>query len=77
MTYVIALIIFKSVWGLLIFIAMVAQILFADKSKRKAGVITNLLVITPFVVVLGLFYLERWGGTYESTGAMNSRLNCY
>ena len=67
MTYVIALIIFKSIWGLLIFIAMVAQILFADKSKRKAGLITNLLVITPFVVVLGLFYLRRWGGTYEST----------
>ena len=69
MTQYIAIIIFKSAWGLLIFIALVAQILFVDKSKRKASLITHLLVVTPFVVVPGLFYLERWGGTYESTGA--------
>jgi protein-S-isoprenylcysteine O-methyltransferase Ste14 len=64
MTQYIAIIIFKSTWGLLFLIALVAQILFADKSKRKAGLFTNLLVITPFVVVLGLFYLERWVGIY-------------
>ena len=69
MTQQIAVIIFKFVWGLLVFIALLAQILFDNKSKRKADLITNLLVITPFVVVLGLFYLRRWGGTYESTTA--------
>ena len=68
MTQQIAVIIFKSTWGLLFLIAMLAQILFANKSKRKAGLIANLLVIIPFVVVLGLFYLERYfGSVYMST----------
>ena len=68
MTQYIAIILFKSAWGLLIFIALVAQILFADKSRIKAGLITNLLVIIPFVFVLGLFYLERYfGSVYMST----------
>ena len=68
MTPQINIIIFKSAWGLLFLIAMVAQILFAKKSKRKAGLLTNLLVIIPFVVVLGLFYLERYfGSVYMST----------
>ena len=62
-----ALIIFESSWGLLLFIAVLAQILFEDKPKKKAGVITNLLVITPFVVVFGLFYLRAYFGIYEST----------
>jgi protein-S-isoprenylcysteine O-methyltransferase Ste14 len=49
---------------------LVAQILFADKSKIKAGPLTNLLVVTPFVVVYGLFYLRRYfGGIYLSTPA--------
>jgi protein-S-isoprenylcysteine O-methyltransferase Ste14 len=68
MTPQINIIIFKSAWGLLFLIAMVTQILFANKSKRKAGLIANLLVIIPFVVVLGLFYLERYfGSVYMST----------
>ena len=69
MTYQSAIIIFKSTWGLLFFIALVAQILFAHKSKRNASLITNLLVVTPFVVVLGLFFFRGWGGTFESTPA--------
>lgn len=62
-----ALIIFESVWGLLLFIAVVAQILFEDQPKRKAGVVTNMLIITPFVVVFGLFYLRSYFGAYESS----------
>lgn len=67
MTPEIAIMIFESSWGLLLFIAILAQILFEDQPKRKAGVVTNLLVITPFVIVFGLFYLERYFGTYETT----------
>lgn len=67
MTQDTAVIIFKSSWGLLLLIALLSQILFEDKPKKKAGFITNLLVITPFVVVFGLFYLRFYFGTYEST----------
>jgi protein-S-isoprenylcysteine O-methyltransferase Ste14 len=67
MTQETAVIIFKSSWGLLLLIALLSQILFEDKPKKKAGFITNLLIITPFVVVLGLFYLRFHFGTYEST----------
>jgi protein-S-isoprenylcysteine O-methyltransferase Ste14 len=67
MTQETAVIIFKSSWGLLLLIALLSQILFEDKPKKKAGFITNLLVITPFVVVFGLFYLRFYFGTYEST----------
>ena len=69
MTQGITVIIFKSVWGFLLLIAMVAQILFANKPKRKVSLVTNLLIVTPFVVAFGLFYLRRWGGTFESTPA--------
>jgi len=69
MTQEIALLIFKSSWGFLLFIAVLAQILFEDRPKRKAGVVTNLLVITPFVIVFGLFYLRGYFGAYESAPA--------
>lgn len=62
-----AVMIFKFSWGLLLLIALLSQILFEDKPKKKAGFITNLLVIIPFVVVFSLFYLGRYFGTYEST----------
>lgn len=61
-----ALIIFESSWGLLLAIAVLAQVLFEDKLKRQAGIVINLLVIIPFVVVFGLFYLGRYFGTYDS-----------
>ena len=67
MTQETAVTIFKSSWGLLLLIALLLQILFEDKPKKKAGFITNLLVITPFVVVFGLFYVRFYFGTYEST----------
>ncbi len=63
----IAALIFKSSWGFLIFIAILAQLLFEDQPKRKAGFLVNLIVIIPFVVVLVLFYLGRYFGTYDST----------
>lgn len=62
-----AIMIFKSSWGLLLLIALLSQILFEEKPKKKAGFIANLLVIIPFVIVLGLFYFGRYFGTYEST----------
>jgi protein-S-isoprenylcysteine O-methyltransferase Ste14 len=67
MTEEIAIIIFLVSWATLIVIAVLAQILFEDKPKRQAGLIINLLVITPFIVSLGWFYLRNYFGTYEST----------
>ncbi len=64
-----AVIIFKSSWGLLLLIALLSQTLFEDKPKKKAGFITNLLVITPFLVVFGLFYFRFYFGAYESISA--------
>jgi protein-S-isoprenylcysteine O-methyltransferase Ste14 len=62
-----AVIIFESSWWLLLVIAVLAQILYEDRPKKQAGLITNLLIITPFVLVFGLFYLGHYFGTYEST----------
>ena len=67
MSQQINIIIFKSAWGLLVFTALVAQIIFADKPKKKADLLTDLLVITPFVVVLGFFYLEGYFGRYRGS----------
>ena len=67
MTQETALMIFKFSWGLLLVIALLSQILFEDKPKKKAGFIANLLVITPYVVVFSLFYLGRYFGTHKST----------
>lgn len=67
MTEETALTIFKYSWGLLIFIAILAQILFEDKPKKKAGFVTNLSVVTPFIFVFGLFYLGAYFGSYDST----------
>jgi protein-S-isoprenylcysteine O-methyltransferase Ste14 len=72
MTERVALVIFGFSWWLLLTIAVLAQILFEHRLKRQAGVVTNLLVITPFVVVFGLFYLRNYFGTYES--ALASRI---
>jgi protein-S-isoprenylcysteine O-methyltransferase Ste14 len=66
MTERVAIIIFQASWFFLLFVAVLAQIFFEDKPKRKAGFIINMLVITPFVVAFGLFYLRRYFGTYES-----------
>lgn len=66
MTEAIASNIFIYSWIFLLCAALIAQIIFSERTKRRAGTITNLFVITPFVVVLGLFYLERFFGTYQS-----------
>ncbi len=58
---------FECTWILLILMAVAAQILFRGEIKKQAGVITNLLVATPFVLVLGLFYIGHEFGTSRST----------
>ena len=67
MTQEVAITIFRSIWGLLLFIAVLAQILFEDMPKKKAGFISNMIIITPFVFVFGLFYLGAYFGNYENT----------
>ena len=70
MTARIALIIFGLVWGLLVLLAVAAQLLFEEQPKRSAGIVTNLLVTIPFAIVFGLVSLGRGFGTYESHAAM-------
>lgn len=65
-----ALVVFGVTWSLLILMAVVAQVMsFAERTKRQAGLITNLLIIVSFTLVLGLFYLGRWFGTYAGDAA--------
>jgi protein-S-isoprenylcysteine O-methyltransferase Ste14 len=61
---------FTAVWGLLLLIAVVAELLFEDKPKRSAGMATNVLVALPFVVIFGLANLGRHVGVYVSSGTM-------
>lgn len=72
MTERIALITFQSSWFLLLFIAILAQVLFEDRPKRQAGLAINLIVIIPFILIFGLFYLGRYFGTYE--GSLANRI---
>jgi protein-S-isoprenylcysteine O-methyltransferase len=56
--------IFKLIWGSLLFIAVLAQLLFKGKLLRKGGIVANLLVISPYLVVFGWFSARDYIGTY-------------
>ena len=58
-------IIFISTWWILAAAALVAYLISGNlPSKRRAGLTADLMVIAPFILVPGLFYLGRYGGTY-------------
>jgi protein-S-isoprenylcysteine O-methyltransferase Ste14 len=67
MTERLAILIFGFSWIFLVIAAILAQIIFEDKHKRNAGIIINLLVFTPFVGTIVIFYLKDFVGSYEST----------
>ncbi len=65
MTPRVSYIIFISTWWILAAAAVVAYALSGNPpSKRRAGLTADLLVIAPFILVPGLFYLGSVVGTY-------------
>ena len=59
--------IFKLIWGVLLIIATVAQMRFRGKHKQRGGLIANLLVIAPYLVVFGWFSMRGYFGAYKSS----------
>jgi len=57
--------IFKLFWLTLLIIATLAQFIFGGKLKKKAGIFTNLIVVTPYLVVFGWFSVRAHFGTYK------------
>lgn len=68
MADVVALSIFAFTWWFLLAVAVIAQVMTQSiPLKRQAGPITNALIVTPFVLALGLFFLGRYFGSYQGT----------
>ena len=72
MTEKIALLIFASIWGILLAVPAVtlAYSLYKDRPKKQAGIITNFLIAAPYVFVFSLFYLDSYFGVYEGNDAL-------
>ncbi len=65
MSAVVSYVIFISTWWILAAAAVVAYALSGNPpSKRRAGLTADLLVIAPFILVPGLFYLGSYARTY-------------
>jgi len=62
----IAVFIFKFIWGTLLIIALLAQWFFRGKIKEKAGVVANLLVVMPYVIVFACFSSRDYLGAYKA-----------
>jgi protein-S-isoprenylcysteine O-methyltransferase Ste14 len=46
--------------------AVIAQLSSLNQpAKKQAGIMTTLIVIVPFILAVGLFYLGRYFGTYQ------------
>ncbi|MFA6355780.1 MAG: isoprenylcysteine carboxylmethyltransferase family protein [Candidatus Omnitrophota bacterium] len=54
-------------WVILLVTAIAAQVLFAGKAKKKAGVENNIFVIAAFAVALGWFFVRDSIGTYSGS----------
>jgi hypothetical protein len=50
--------IFKLIWGVLLIIAVLAQFRFKGKIIERGGIIANILVVMPYLVVFGLLFLR-------------------
>lgn len=51
----------------LLLIVILAQIVFGGKLKKKAGLITNMIIVTPFLIAFILFVFQGYFGAYKST----------
>jgi len=60
------LFVFDLIWVILMATALLTKVISYDtKVRRRAGTITNLLIVIPFLLVFGLFYLGYYVGTYH------------
>lgn len=56
---------FKFIWSILLCIAVVAQLRFKGRLLHKGGIVANLLVIAPYLVVFGWFSARNYLGTFR------------
>lgn len=61
----ITIFVFKLIWGILLFIAVLAQLRFKGRLLHKGGIVANLLVIAPYLVVFGWFSVRDYMGTFR------------
>lgn len=61
----ITILVFKLIWGILLFVAVLAQLRFKGKLLYKGGIVANFLVITPYLVVFGWFSVRDYMGTFR------------
>lgn len=59
------ILVFKLIWGILLVIAILAQLRFKGKLLHKGGLVANLLVIAPYLVVFGWFSARDYMGTFR------------
>ncbi|MFA5339743.1 MAG: isoprenylcysteine carboxylmethyltransferase family protein [Candidatus Omnitrophota bacterium] len=59
------ILIFKFCWGFLLGAAVLAQVIFSGKAKKKAGPANNIFVIAAFAVALGWFFVRDYIGTFK------------
>jgi protein-S-isoprenylcysteine O-methyltransferase Ste14 len=68
MTPELSVLIFRYSWSFLLIITILYLILFEDWPKTKAAAITNFIVVVPYLMVFGLYYLRDSIGAYEGSG---------
>lgn len=59
------ILIFKLIWNILLFIVVLAQLRFKGKLLHKGGIVANLLVIAPYLVVFSWFSVRDYMGTFR------------
>ncbi len=59
------ILVFKLIWGILLFIAVLAQLRFKGRLLHKGGIFAYLLVVAPYFVVFGWFSVRDYLGTFS------------
>jgi protein-S-isoprenylcysteine O-methyltransferase Ste14 len=64
MTQQTALLIFRLVWSLMLLVTVFYQALFEDWPRQRAGMLANFIVVVPYLLVFGLYFLQVYAGSY-------------
>jgi protein-S-isoprenylcysteine O-methyltransferase Ste14 len=67
MTPELSILIFRYTWSFLLIITTLYLMLFEDWPKARAAAITNVIVIVPYLIVFGLYYLRDAIGSYNGS----------
>jgi protein-S-isoprenylcysteine O-methyltransferase Ste14 len=65
MTQQTALFIFRLIWSLMLLVTLLYQALFEDWPRQHAGILANFIVVVPYLLVFGLYYLQGYVGSYN------------